>query len=41
MSKIRCVALCLSLATLSLLAGCGNKGDLVHPAPPADAAAAG
>jgi len=31
MKNLRLVPLCLALLTLALLAGCGNKGDLVRP----------
>jgi predicted small lipoprotein YifL len=39
MNKIRVCTLLTALALLVVLAGCGNKGDLVRPAPKADAPA--
>lgn len=39
MKSQRFVPLFLALFALSLLVGCGNKGDLVHPAPTPEAPA--
>jgi predicted small lipoprotein YifL len=40
MKNARLVSLILALGLATLIAGCGNKGDLVRPEPKADAGAA-
>ena len=39
MKNARLALLLLALVLAALIAGCGNKGDLVHPEPKADAGA--
>jgi len=39
MKNARLASLLLALAAAALIAGCGNKGELVRPEPKADAGA--